>query len=1253
MRLDQQSNRFTRSIFVLALLGCLSLTWLSHSLCAAENEPPRTTAEASDYQKTSSHAEVVEFGKQLAKQSTLVRIGKLGVSHEGRELPLLILADPPVSTPEEAARTEKLVIFVWANIHAGEVDGKEALLALARDLALANERPLLKDLILVFAPILNADGNEKLDKNRPEQAGPELVGTRANGQQLDLNRDFVKLESPEIRAAVKFVNEWDPAVIVDCHTTNGSYHRYSLTYEGGRSPAGDPRVVDYLRDVMLPRIGCRVKESTGLDTWYYGDFANDHTEWATANPTPRFSTHYFGLRNRLTILSESYSYAKFADRVKASYAFVHEICRDSAANKDEIKKLLATAREEAIKTGKAPTERDQVVLRHRAAPVGEAVKVLGYVEKIENDKTISTGEPRDYDTRYMGGAAPTLTVRLPFAYLIPSDQKKAIELLQRHGIEVEELREELALNVETNRVKNVSVATPYQQHRPLTLETTVRQEDRQIPAGTIIVKTSQPLGRLAAYLLEPMAADGLAHWNAFGETLQPQSDFPVSRLLVPVPLLTAKLPPLTDERKPPQPITRELVTGDHPPNFAGHAIHGIKWLEDGNHYLHFRDGKYYKIEAITGKAEPLFDQQKLADGLATLPVISKDSAKALAESAGQRFDPQHQAALFTHEDDLYYCRLDGAAARRLTNSPGAEELATFSPDGKFVAFVRANNLYSVDVAAGTERALTTDGADLIFNGKADWVYYEEVFDRHYQAYWWSPDSSRIVFLRTDDAPVKKYTLVDPTQNSQSPEITPYPKSGSANPLVTLGIVTVAGGKPRWVDLSDYTPTDLLLISAGWTPDSQSVWFYAQNRTQTWLDVCTAGHDGGEVKRLLRDNTGAWVNNPGPLKFLKDGSFLLASERTGWKHLYHYAVNGELKRAITGGEWEARELLGVDNEARWVYFTGTRDSPIAVNGYRARLDNEVVERVTPDIGEHQLNLNSTATLFINTHSSHNRPPRVELRKSDGALGRMLDINPVSSLTEYRRGEFELLQIPTPDGAVLEASLLKPANFDPAKKYPVWMMVYGGPQMPSIVDSWGSGRLRDEMLAELGFLVFKCDPRSASGKGAKVAWTAYKQLGVGELRDLETAVDWLTKKPFVDAERIGISGHSYGGFITAFALTHSKRFAAGVSGAPVTDWRYYDSIYTERYMLTPQDNPDGYNATSVVKAAGNLHGKLLLVHGLLDDNVHAQNSLDFLKALQDANRDFEVMVYPQARHGIYDKHYGRLQIDFMIQALKPEK
>jgi dipeptidyl aminopeptidase/acylaminoacyl peptidase len=1236
----------------LSYLLFLCLLFLSTAMLAARRaDPPRTTAETSDYKATSRYDEVVAFCKTLAKESPLVRLGSLGRSHEGRDLPLLILADPPVATPEEAARSKKLIVFAFANIHAGEVDGKEALLMLARELALAKERPLLKDLVLVFAPIFNADGNELLDRNRPRQAGPQLVGTRANAQKLDLNRDYVKLESPEARALVRFLNKWDPAVVIDCHTTNGSYHRYTLTYEGGGCPAGDERIIRQVRDELLPDVTRRMEKAAGYRSFFYGNFSPDRSRWETVPPLPRYGTHYFGLRNRISILSESYSLAPFKERVGASKAFVQTICEYAAEHKEKLQKLLAEARAAAIKAGQNPGEKDLIVLQQKPAVLGRPVNLLAFVEENRDGKRINTGRPKTYEVQYMGASTPTLSVRLPFAYLLPARLTSIVENLQRHGIVVEELREDVEMDVEAYRIDRIKRAPAFQKHPLVSVEASARKESRRVEAGTIVVRTGQALGNLAAYLLEPQAADGLLTWNFFDAVIEEKKDFPVLRLPARQLLHTVRVRPLPEERVMNKPITFETLHGGRPPNFRGTSVSGVIWLEDGEHYLQQKEGGLHKVNALTGRSALFFDPQKLQGGLAKLPAIGAGAARRLV-GAPLQMNPARTGALFTQASDLYYCNLDGTGAIRLTRTPGTKELLSFSPDGKFVAFVRDNNLFVVDVATQTERALTADGSALVFNGKADWVYFEEIYLRSHQAYWWSPDSSRIVFLRFDDTPVRKFTLADPTALQQTLETVPYPKAGAANPLVKLGIVTAAGGAVQWADLGGYSETASLLVRAGWMPDSQKVYFYVQDRAQTWLDMCLVPRTGGEPTRLFRETTRAWVNDPGAPVFLKDGSFLLASERTGWKHFYHFAADGKLRGPVTSGPWEARRLHRVDEAAGWVYISGTRDSHLGENLYRVKLDGTAMQRLTSESGDHRVNVDPKCGLYIDAWSTHQTPLRVRLFRSDGTLARTLDTNPVYVIEEYRRGLYEMVQIPASDGFMLEASILKPPSFDPKRRYPVWLMTYAGPHAPTIHDSWRTGRLRDEMLAQMGFVVFRCDPRSASGKGACSTWTAYRQLGVQELKDIETMVRWLGKHPYIDPARIGMSGHSYGGFMTAYALTHSTLFAAGIAGAPVTDWRSYDSIYTERYMNTPQENPDGYKATSVVAAAGWLHGKLLLAHGLMDDNVHAQNSMQLVQALQQADRPFEVMVYPRNRHGIGGKFHERVMIEFMKRVLRPE-
>jgi dipeptidyl aminopeptidase/acylaminoacyl peptidase len=1222
------------------LLACLFLAAFALPLRAAE--PLRTVAEKTGYATTSRYADVVAFCDDLAKRSPAVKVSAFGTSHEGRKLPLLVIADPPVNSAEEATKAGKLAVLAFANIHASEVDGKEAILALARDLTEKKSHPLLKDLVILLVPILNADGNEKLDpKNRPEQNGPAAVGTRENAQGLDLNRDFVKLETPEVRALVKLLNTWDPAVVIDCHTTNGSKHRYTLTYDGPRYPSTDRPLSVWANGTMLPEVGKRVKAATGFDTAPYGNFSADRTKWETYPATPRYGVQYVALRGRIGILSESYSYAPFRDRVKATYAFVKACFEVAAEKKAELRKAMT-----------APAAR--IPLRTQTVPFAAKQSILGFEEEVRGGKRVATDKPKEYRLDFVGKVEPALVTEVPFAHLVPGGNIAAIDALRRHGVKVEELREDIDLPVEAFEVTAVDTqAQPVQKQHLVTVVVKKRGETRRVPAGTVLVRTSQPLGTLAAYLLEPWAEDGLTTWGVFSDLL-PGKDFPVLRLPKAVPLTTGQPRPLPEDRVTNKPITEELLFGGRGRGFtfgfAGNPAGGLQWL-DAEHFLQPKEGKLWKVEARTGKAELFADPEKLKKSLAAVPEI-KD-AERISKAIPTRMNPDRTAMLVDAGQDLAVAYFDGRPAVRLTKSAGPKEFVTFSPDGKRVAFVRGGNLFAVEIAKPEEKKLTTDGGGDILNARGDWVYEEEIFMRDGRAYWWSPDGTQLAFLRFDDAPVRKFNIVDLQPNQGKLETYPYPKAGAPNPLVRIGVVPATGGLPVTLDLGEYPAADTLIARVGWRPDSKGVYAYVQNRTQTWLDFLVWDTPAAKPRKLFRETTKAWVDDPGEPRFLPDGSFLFPSERTGWKHLYHYAAGGKLIRPVTEGAWEVREVVRVDGKDGAIYFTGTKDGSTRLHLYRTKLDGGEVERVTPSGGSHQVSLATSGPLYIDRYTDSMTPTQVYLCEAGASRVRTLDTNPVYDRDEYRFGKFEAVSVPMPDGFTLNGTLVYPPDFDPAKKYPVWVFTYAGPHTPTVREGWGGGRVMDQALAASGVVVFRVDPRSASGRGALSAWAAYKQLGVQELKDLEAAVAWLGKKGWADLNRVGISGHSYGGFMAAYALTHSKMFAAGIASGPVTDWRLYDSIYTERYMLTPKENAEGYERSSVVKAAKNLHGRLLIVHGMMDDNVHVQNSVQLADALQAAGKEFEMMFYPRSRHGIGSPHYLRLQLDFIRRTMGVKK
>jgi dipeptidyl-peptidase-4 len=405
--------------------------------------------------------------------------------------------------------------------------------------------------------------------------------------------------------------------------------------------------------------------------------------------------------------------------------------------------------------------------------------------------------------------------------------------------------------------------------------------------------------------------------------------------------------------------------------------------------------------------------------------------------------------------------------------------------------------------------------------------------------------------------------------------------------------------------------------------------------------------------LFRETTPAWVDNPGSPKWLGDGSFLLPSERSGWKHIYHFKPDGTLIGPVTSGKWEVRTLHGVDEKNGWVYFSGTERNPIGGDVYRVQLDGGVMQRLTQAKGTHGARFNPSFSAFIDHWSNVTTPTQVRLHKSDGTEMRVIDENKLAVLGEYELSTPELMQVKTRDGFVMEAMLIKPPGFDPSKRYPVFQSTYAGPHAPQVHDAWsGSGGMFAQLLAQEGVVVWMCDNRTASGKGAESEWPLYKKFGESELADIEDGVAWLKKQPWVDAARIGISGWSFGGFMTSYALTHSTSFAMGIAGGTVSDWMNYDSIYTERYMQTPAHNPAGYKSSSVTLAAKNLHGKLLLIHGAIDDNVHPQSSMQLAYELQKAGQPFEFMLYPKARHGVVGptrKHLQQMMLDFIETTL----
>ncbi len=707
-------------------------------------------------------------------------------------------------------------------------------------------------------------------------------------------------------------------------------------------------------------------------------------------------------------------------------------------------------------------------------------------------------------------------------------------------------------------------------------------------------------------------------------------------------------------------LTIDSIYGTQPGQrvaFSGQLM-PLEWNGDGSlRQIKFGDSgvEMFRFNAVTGEAVPFYDKSKFEAAIVPLG-IAREVANQIVNQTDYTYNSEENAVVFENSGDLFYYNFATNSGKRLTNDAAEKFEADFSPDGKKVSFVRGMNLFVVDVASGRETQLTKDGSQTILNGYLDWVYEEELYGRgNKRGYFWSPDSTRIAFLRTDESPVPKFVLADDTVTDQTIENTDYPQAGDPNPLVTLGIANVSGNDLKFVDLSKYTPEDFLISRVAWSPDSKNVVFQAQNREQTYLDLNAASIADGKFTTLLTEKTKAWVEAIDNPVYLEDGSFIWQSERDGFRHLYLIGKDGKMIRQITKGRWEVGEFYGVDENKGYVYFNGRGEKDWIGNYvYRIKLDGTGLQNLTPTDGSHDASFDPEMTQFLDYWSDVNTPTQMRLYAADGKLVKILDENKVPVLKEYKLGKTEFLKVKTRDGFEMEAMMIKPPDFDPSKKYPVFAYTYSGPHAPSVSNSWGySQTMWHQMLAQKGYIIWIVDNRTASGKGVESTWNVYKKFGQTETEDLQDGFNYLKSLPYVDGTRLGMWGWSYGGYMTSYFMTRTNTLKMGIAGGLVGDWALYDSIYTERYMLTPKNNPDGYAKNSVITAAKNLSGKLLIIHGMMDNNVHMQNSVKFIYELQKADKQFQFMPYPTQQHGVSDplqvKHLYTMMTDFVEKNL----
>ena len=654
----------------------------------------------------------------------------------------------------------------------------------------------------------------------------------------------------------------------------------------------------------------------------------------------------------------------------------------------------------------------------------------------------------------------------------------------------------------------------------------------------------------------------------------------------------------------------------------------------------------------------------LVDSKVLAPAGTKLSAEEIDRRERQRtaslsgileysFAPSGKALLFPLNGRLYHYDLAKSPANALTEitagTAGFVTDAGISPHGGFVAYIRDQNLHVYDLAARTDKALTQDGGGAIKNGMAEFVAQEEM-DRS-TGYWWSPDERHIAFARVDETPVKESRRFEISADNVETFPQRYPTAGGPNVLIRLGVSDIHTGAVTWIDLG--SDPDIYLARVNWLPDGKTLAIQRESRDQHRLDLLFANVETGESRVVLTETSATWIDLNDELSFLhKSKEFVWASARDGFLHLYLYDYQGHLVRRLTEGPWmvddfRARAIKAIDEKHRRIYFSATEKSPVERQLYRASLDTKdprCIERITQEPGVHGVTFARDAAFYVDNFTSVTQPPQVSLHSPDGRLMAYLVENRLDAshpdapyLADNSVPEFGAL--PAADGQLLQYRLFKPAHFDPARRYPAIVDVYGGPSVERVLDAW-TGSSFTQILTRAGYVVFQLDNRGSAFRGSAFQAPIHGRLGEVEVEDQVTGAKWLASQSFVDATRLGVWGWSYGGYLTLMMMFKAPDiFRAGVSGAPVTDWSLYDTHYTERYLGRPADNRAGYDASSVLPYAQGLRGKLLVIHGMSDDNVLFLHSTKLFRKLQDLNKPFEVMVYPGAKHGLIRQHDGR--------------
>jgi dipeptidyl-peptidase-4 len=720
-------------------------------------------------------------------------------------------------------------------------------------------------------------------------------------------------------------------------------------------------------------------------------------------------------------------------------------------------------------------------------------------------------------------------------------------------------------------------------------------------------------------------------------------------------------------------LTLEAITGNAP--LSGPTLMKPKVAPDGSRvtFLRGKDSDrnqldLWEYDIASGQTRLLVDSKVVLPGAETLSDEEKARRErqriaAMTGIVDYQWSPDARTLLFPLGGELYLYdlgRQGREAVRQLTHGEGFATDPKISPRGGFVSFVRERNLWVIDLASGKPLQLTRDGSATIGNGVAEFVADEEM-DRH-TGYWWAPDDSAIAFARIDESPVpvqKRYEMYADRVEMVEQR---YPAAGDRNVRVTLGVVAPrAGAAPKWVDLGK--EQDIYLARVTWR-DPQRLTFQRQSRDQKTLELIETTLADGRQRTLVTETSRTWVPLHNDLRFLKDGRFLWSSERSGFEHLYLASEDGATLTPLTSGDWPVDELLAVDEDAGKAYFRAGVESALRSEIFAVPLAGGAPVRLSRAPGMHGAAFANNASVYVDSWSNSSTPPQIELYRANGEKIATLLHNdladPSHPYAKYRDAQLpvEFGTLTAADGRTpLHYSLIKPTGFDPAKRYPVAVYVYGGPASQTVTDSWpGRGdHLFNQYLAQRGYVVFSMDNRGTPRRGRDFGGALYGVQGTVEVADQLEGIKWLKQQPWVDGARIGVQGWSNGGYMTLMLLAKaSDRYACGVAGAPVTDWGLYDTHYTERYMNLPAANPDGYREARILSHIDGLTSPLLLIHGMADDNVLFSNSTSLMSALQKRGQPFELMTYPGAKHGLSGSnalHRYRIAENFLARCLKP--